>query len=305
MEFKLDTPLDQVLYALFIPYKERVTDVQKISNAMVSEGMITDESEIVNDHIAFRTLGVPNLGIASFEKIFLHYGYKKRDFYHFPAKKLDAYWYAPPEERYPRIFLSELRVQDLSNTAQYIIQKYTNAIKTDPVDSLDLDNSKEVGDFFHNPLWQLPTLAEYKTLAEESEYAAWVIYNRYYLNHYTISVQELGNGYDILEKFNGFLDSIGIKLNTSGGIVKTSPDGLLKQSSTVAKMIDAKFAEGEKAQISGSYVEFAERLPLPQFKNMPKKELKRQHLRDGFESANADKIFESTYNEQTRKDNLK
>ena len=35
---------------------------------------------IENDHIAFRTMGVPHLGIASFEKIFLHYGYAKRDF---------------------------------------------------------------------------------------------------------------------------------------------------------------------------------------------------------------------------------
>ena len=103
-----------------------------------------------------------------------------------------------------------------------------------------------------------------------------------------------------MEEFNAFLEDIGIILNTSGGKIKTSPDGLLKQSSTVAKMITATFAEGKEKEISGSYVEFAERLPLPEYQEIPKSELKREHRRDGFESSNADKIFESTYSSQTQ-----
>ena len=90
----------------------------KIVNAMLADGMIAAERDIENDHVAFRTLGVPHLGLASFEKIFLHYGYTKMDPYHFEKRKLDAYWYAPPEPKYPRIFISELRVQDLSETAR-------------------------------------------------------------------------------------------------------------------------------------------------------------------------------------------
>ncbi|MDC6352362.1 DUF1338 domain-containing protein [Zeaxanthinibacter sp. PT1] len=294
-----NTLFDTILEYLFSPYRERVPDVQKISRAMIQEGIIADEQEIVNDHIAFRTLGVPNLGIASFEKIFLHHGYTRRDYHHFPGKKLDAYWYAPPSEEYPRIFISELRVQDLSPTAQEIIGKYTGPITVDPVDRLDLDDPEQVGEFFHKPLWELPTLEEYNTLAEESEYAAWVIYNRYYLNHYTLSVHEFGEKYNTVEKFNHFLEGIGIKLNTASGKVKVSEDGLLKQSSTVAKMIRAEFAGGETQPIPGSYVEFAERLILPEFRDLPKNEIRREHRRDGFESANADKIFESTYREQT------
>ena len=155
------------------------------------------------------------------KKIFLHYGYRKMDPYYFSQKKLDAYWYAPPEDRYPRIFLSELRVADLSEQAQKVIERYTHPISADPVDQLDLNNVEAVGAFFHRPLWQLPTLEDYEQLLEESEYAAWVIYNRYYLNHYTISVHELGNGFHQLESFNDFLESIGITLNTSGGKIKT------------------------------------------------------------------------------------
>ncbi|WP_397363874.1 DUF1338 domain-containing protein [Olleya sp. R77988] len=293
--------LDKILNALFTPYKERVPDVNKITQAMVAKGLINDDSEILNDHIAFRTLGVPHLGIASFEKIFLHYGYKKKSSYVFDKKKLDAFWYEPPYSHYPRIFLSELRVSDLSKQAQNIISKYTSSIITDPVDAIDLNDYEKVGSFFYKPLWKLPSKEDYLLLLKESEYAAWVIYNRYYLNHYTISVHELPGQYSKLENFNTFLESIGITLNTSGGIVKTSKDGLLKQSSSVAKIIKAKFANDEEHMISGSYVEFAERLVLPEFKSIPKKKLTKEHRRDGFESANADKIFESTYLEQTTK----
>lgn len=299
MNTTIQTPLDGIMEALFVPYKKRVADVDKIVTSMVENGLIEGEDAIVNDHIAFRTLGVPNLGIASFEKIFLHHGYKRMESYHFEEKKLNAYWYAPLEERLPRIFISELRVGDLSEQAQQIIKHYTNGIHIDPVDQLDLDNLDQIGEFFYQPLWKLPVLEDYNTLLEESEYAAWVIYNRYYLNHYTISVHELANAYSSLENFNEFLESIGIILNTAGGKIKVSGDGLLKQSSSVAKMVEAEFANGIKTKIAGSYVEFAERLPLPEYKNIPQHQLTREQRRDGFEAANADKIFESTYTEQT------
>ena len=291
--------LDHIMESLFSPYRERVPDVGKIVEAMKTKGMIAKESEIENDHVAFRTLGVPHLGLASFEKIFLHYGYTKMDPYHFAKKKLDAFWYAPPHPKYPRIFISELRVNDLSDAAQAIIKKFTNPISSDPVDALDLNDVSQVGNFFHQPLWNLPSLAEYERLAEESEYAAWVIYNRYYLNHYTISVHELEE-YNTLEKFNAFLEGIGVRLNTAGGKIKVSPDGLLRQSSSVAEMLPATFSCGTTQDIPGSYVEFAERLPLAEYQHLPAKELTRKHRREGFEAGNADKIFESTFRAQTQ-----
>ncbi len=301
MNFDKKEGLDVILQGLFKPYLERVPDVKKISNAMVSNGLISSQDDIVNDHIAFRTLGVPNLGINSFEKIFLHYGYTKEDYFYFEGKKLDAYWYAPPSPEYPRIFISELRVQDLSKETQAIILKYTQEITVDPVDILNLNNGQEVGAFFYKPLWQLPSLEDYNALLAESEYASWVIYNRYYLNHYTISVHELPEKYNTVAKFNDFLESIGIRLNTAGGKIKTSADGLLKQSSTVAQMINATFLNNKQAKISGSYVEFAERLPLPEFASVSPSKLTREQRREGFESANADKIFESTFSSQTKK----
>lgn len=301
MNFETQKPLDIFLNMLFERYAQEVPAVRKITGALVTSGIIEGQNEIVNDHIAFRTLGVPHLGIASFEKIFLHQGYKKMDYYYFEAKKLNAYWYAPPSPEYPRIFMSELIVDKLSETAQKIILTYTGHIDKDPVDSLDLNNGTQIGEFFHQPLWQLPDISDYRLLLEESEYAAWVIFNRYYLNHYTISVHELKAGYHTLENFNGFVESLGLKLNTSGGKIKVSPDGLLRQSSTIAEMQDAVFANGETMQIAGSYVEFSERLILPEFAHLPTAEIKPVHRREGFETDNADKIFESTYITQTNK----
>ncbi len=300
MHFDEKKPIDIVLNDLFEHYRANVSDVDKITKALLERGVVQSQADIVNDHIAFRTLGVPNLGIASFEKIFLSFGYKKMDYYYFEGKKLDAYWYAPPADSYPRIFVSQLRVTELSQAAQEIILKYTAGITSDPVDQLDLNNGQQVADFLQKPLWDLPTSTEYETLLAESEYAAWVIYNRYYLNHYTISIHELKDGYNTLEEFNAFLESIGIKLNTSGGKIKTSDDNLLRQSSTVSALYDANFADGKTLEIAGSYVEFAERSVLPQFKDLTKAEIKREHRRDGFETNNADKIFESTYTSQIK-----
>lgn len=301
MLFSKKSNLEAILNGLFKSYFERVPDVKKITNAMIKKGWVSSQEDIINDHIAFRTLGIPFLGIGSFEKIFLKYGYQKKEFYSFDTKKLNAYWYAPPKPNLPRIFISELRVNDLSKTAQQIVQKYTHSISQDPLNNLDLSKVSEVIDFFHKPLWELPTLEDFDTLLNESEYAAWVIYNRYYLNHYTISVHELPDGFDSLKKFNEFLANLGIKLNDAGGIIKTSSDGLLLQSSSVAEMIKADFSDHKTKEIAGSYVEFAERKVLPEFQNINQNEISSKHRRDGFETANADKIFESTFVKQTKK----
>ncbi len=296
--------LDKVLEGLMTRYKERVPDVAAVIDALIKEGVIKTAADIENDHIAFRTIGVPFLGIQSLEKIFLYHGYKKMEPYFFPAKKLDAYWYAPPSPEYPRIFISELRVQELSEKAREIIHSYTDEIKADPVDAIDLNDAAAMDLFLHSGLWRLPSVEDFKALAAETEYAAWVIYNRYYLNHFTVSVHNLKEGYNTVADFNDFLERNGFKLNDSGSKIKMSADGNLLQSSTVAQMIDAEFAHGIVYRISGSYVEFAERKVLKEFADLPALEITRSHRREGFEASNADKIFESTYSSQTEKNNL-
>jgi hypothetical protein len=291
--------LQQVLNGLMTRYKQRVPDVSGIIQAMIKEKIINDPADIENDHIAFRTMGAKFLGIQSLEKIFLHYGYKKMDHYYFPEKKLDAYWYSPGNPSDPRIFISELRVNELTSKTRGIIKSYTDEVKSDPADKLDLNDAAAVDEFLHSGLWRLPTWEDYSALADESEYAAWTIYNRYYLNHFTISVHNLKDGYNTIQDFNNFIEKYGFVLNDSSGKIKRSPDEGLLQSSTVAHMINAPFAHSTEHRIPGSYVEFAERRVLPQFAHLQQSEIKKEHRREGFEAANADKIFESTYAAQT------
>lgn len=137
-----------------------------------------------------------------------------------------------------------------------------------------------------------------KLINRESEYAAWTLVNGYALNHVTISVHRLKSHLNKIKKLNQFLEEKGIKLNSEGGVLKVSPDGGLQQSSTVADSISFKFADGVTKSIPCSYIEFAERLVLPQYQNIPESEIQESHRRDGFEVGNADKIFESTFQEQ-------
>ena len=291
--------LNSVLDGLMTRYRQRVPDVQAIINKMIEKGLINSSDEIQNDHIAFRTMAVENLGIASLEKIFLYYGYERKDFYTFPVKKLTAYWYAPPSPGYPRIFISQLMVDQLSDNAAAVIRSYTSEVKKDPVDILNLDDAEQVDAFLHSPLWRSSNWQDYQVLRKESEYAAWVIYNRYYLNHFTISVHNLPEGFNTIAQFNNFLEENGFQLNNSGGKIKTSNDGLLIQSSTVAEMIDVTFSStnGKTVikKIPGSYVEFAERRPLTNDKDP------NSVRREGFEPGSANRIFESTYNKQTKR----
>jgi hypothetical protein len=93
-----------------------------------------DGDHICYDHFAFRTFGVDGYGIKSLAEFFTDFGYVPREELRFPAKKLRALWFSPPtNDGYtgtgvygplPRIFISELLVDELSPQSQDIIQKY-------------------------------------------------------------------------------------------------------------------------------------------------------------------------------------
>lgn len=257
---------------------------------------------ICYDHFAFRTFGVNGHGINSMAQLFLDFGYTKREELRFPAKKLKAYWFSPPASPHseggsgingplPRIFISELLVDQLSPEAQEIIMKYTSM---SGCGNKHAALSSSLGSL----TWEKPSYSEFQQLARESEYAAWTLVNGYALNHVTISVHQLTSHLKSINKLNQFIEENGFRLNTDGGTLKVSPDGLLLQSSTVADSIAFEFSDGMTETVPCSYIEFAERHVLPQYRSLPDNEVKEFHRRDGFEVGNADKIFESTSKEQ-------
>lgn len=261
-----------------------------------------DGEQICYDHLAFRTFGINDHGIESLARFFLDYGYTQREELRFPAKKLKALWFSPPTVPHydsgsgvngplPRIFISELIVDQLSTEAQEIIKKYINISGCG-------NKHASLASALGLLTWKEPLYSEFQTLARESEYAAWTLVNGYALNHVTISTHRLKSQLRNIKNLNQFLEENGFKLNSEGGVLKVSPDGLLRQSSTVADSFSFTFSDGVTESVPCSYIEFAERLVLPHYRDLPNEEVKEFHRRDGFEVGNADKIFESTSREQ-------
>ncbi|KAL5722608.1 2-oxoadipate dioxygenase/decarboxylase [Ranunculus cassubicifolius] len=276
------------------------------ANAILELVRSSDNAPICYDHFAFRTFGVDGHGISSMAKFFLDYGYSQREELRFPAKKLKALWFAPPttsestggsgvDGPLPRIFISELLVDEMSPKAQAIIKKY---IKMSGSGSSHATLASSLGSL----TWETPLYSDFQDLARESEYAAWTLVNGYALNHVTISTHRLKSHLKDIKSLNQYIEENGFKLNLEGGVLKVSPDGLLLQSSTVADSTKFQFADGVTEHVPRSYIEFAQRLVLPQFEHIPETEVEEFHRREGFEVGNADKIFESTSKEQlTRK----
>ncbi|ERN03779.1 uncharacterized protein LOC18431930 [Amborella trichopoda] len=294
--------LRNVLASMEEVYLNRNASAKAILNLVHS----CDGDHVSYDHFAFRTFGVDGYGIDSMAKFFLDFGYTTREELRFPAKKLKALWFSPPKNVHcpkeqgvmgplPRVFISELLVEEMSPHAQEIIKKYTKMSSCG-------NKYAALASALGSLTWEKPLYADYEQLSRESEYAAWTLVNGYALNHLTISVHSLKSHIRSINDLNRFIEANGFRLNTEGGILKVSPDGLLLQSSTVADSIPFEFADKITESVPCSYIEFAERLVLPNFEGLADEEIKEFHRRDGFEVGNADKIFESTSKDQlTRK----
>jgi hypothetical protein len=242
--------------------------------AMIKDLFEKQGETVMNDHVAFRTYGMSPIGLITLEKPILALGYKQFAPYRFESKKLNAVGYLHPKAEYPRIFLSELEVEALSEDAQSIIRRLVDQIDPSVVNNDDI--------LWSGPLWSPVSQKDYQTLLKESEYAAWVAALGIRPNHFTIAVNHLKKT-PSMEQVLDFVEAQGYAINESGGRVKGSPDVLLEQGSTMADKMEVEFADGIKQRIPTCYYEFARRYPTPD-----------GTLYNGFVAASADKIFEST-----------
>lgn len=255
---------------LWQDYIQMTPQAESISTALKSRG-----EKVLNDHVAFRTFNIGPARLEKLEPFILEMGYTRFEPYNFPAKKLDAVGYIPPQPNLPRIFVSELRVQELSKPAQDIIQNI--------VEQIDEKDVNDASIFWRGRLWSAPSYEDYQTLAAESEYAAWLSIIGLRANHFTIDINALTQITEVAE-MNEFIESMGYDINASGGRVKGSPAVLLEQSSTMASKAPLEFADGSTHTVTTCYYEFAKRY----FDD-------NGQLYQGFVAASADKIFESTH----------
>lgn len=234
---------------------------------------LTTDSEVVNDHVAFRTFSDCSVNLEFLKDIALSMGYSVQDTYDFTAKKLIAISFVHPDVKIPKMFISELERHKLSRSTQEILFKYCNQIQ--PVEA-----SPQV--FMSGRHWSMPTYDDYHTVLEESEYAAWLLAIGLRANHFTVSVNMLESTDSLLEVLQR-VEGAGYKINESGGRIKGTPDAFLEQGSTMADKISVTFSDDKEFYIPSCFYEFAKR-----YKDV------RGNLYQGFVAANADKIFEST-----------
>lgn len=228
--------------------------------------------KVLNDHIALRTFNHPRVGIDIMAKPFLESGYSYKGDYHFPEKKLYAKHYEHTDLTQPKIFISELKLEEFSPKLNSIINRMVDQIPKGAESAFDFVSGGRP--------WKV-SMEDYNTLMTESDYAAWVAAFGYRPNHFTVFINNLQKFSDIHD-LNDYLKAQGFKLNASGGEVKGTKEVFLEQSSTLANNIEVKFDDGSMT-IPACYYEFAKRYPLPDGK-----------LYQGFVAASADKIFEST-----------
>ncbi len=254
---------------LWADYVAMTPQAEKIKNAFEAEG-----ETVLNDHVAFRTLALEPIGLKALEPHLLKLGYTPYEPYNFEAKKLSAFGYLPPDPKMPRIFVSELRVHELSDSSQTILKGIAEEV--DPAKVADPSV------LWSGRLWDPVSWEDYQTLLAESEYAAWVASIGIRPNHFTIAVNYL-NKYPEVEDVLQVVEGLGYKINESGGRVKGSADVLLEQGSSLADRMEVPFAGDQVHEVPTCYYEFAKRYPTADGELYP-----------GFIAQSADKIFEST-----------
>ena len=233
----------------------------------------TEGSELPNDHIALRTFQDQRVGIKALEQVFTHSGYVAKDTYNFEAKKLFAQHYEHPDPAMPKVFISELLLQEFSPFLQETVNTILNSVDFSKVSAAEMVKMGRP--------WGLASKETYDKLRDESEYAAWLYVFGYRANHFTVDLSE-SKAFPTLQKANTFLEEKGFTLNASGGKVKGTPEQLLEQSSVLADVIEVEFQEGI-FKVPSCYYEFAKRYKMPN-----------GEFYGGFVAQSADKIFEST-----------
>ncbi|QSP94714.1 DUF1338 domain-containing protein [Marinobacter salinisoli] len=264
----MHTDLKELFDNLWENYKSVTPSADEIHRILGAE----EGQKIVNDHIALRTFNLAPVGLDALAEHFTSIGYKACGEYHFEAKKLYARHFEHPDPEAPKVFISELLVEEFSPELQTVVKDMVSQVKPEDVKA---DNF-----LYSGRHWDVD-YDTYRKLLEESEYAAWMAAWGYRANHFTVSINHLTQ-YQTVPEVNQLLKDSGYTVNASGGEVKGSPADLLEQSSTMADRIPVKFSDREET-IPSCFYEFALRYPKED-----------GTLYTGFVAASADKIFEST-----------
>lgn len=182
-----------------------------------------------NDHVAFRSLDLEPVA-----RLFEGLGWQRAGRYDFPDTHLDAIHLSKPGE--PRVFVSELRVGDLSPRARELLGRLPPA-----------PPPRASADWFVAPAVRFRE-AELLELERESQYAAWLCLFGREVNHFTASV-------DDIDVWAARLREAGVPMK---GDIEGEPGAALRQTATRAAPRTVRTLDGER-EWPYAYLELAQR----------------------------------------------
>jgi hypothetical protein len=302
----------QLWHLLWQDYRARVP-YARIYQQMIEDG----GGAIANDHIAFRSLRLTinpsganiQLGIPYLAQIAEALGYQAVEEYHFPAQCLYARHYSHPEQAtydLPKLFISELIVADLPETAAALIQETVQSgaqsgdftadyhLRLEAITKQDTPAAqraivKKMAHLFRRP-WSPPKQSALQTVNAISQYGAWVMVHGYSVNHFTgyVNRHQTEKYQTIAQTVAGLRQlNVPMKLELEGSITSG-----LCQTATQA-VIEPVWVQNDHSKAlmqipwPYAYYEIAERYQLKNASGAPV-------LFEGFLNTQAQHLFEMT-----------
>jgi hypothetical protein len=261
--------LERLFDGLWSEYRGRV------SHAAAYEKLLKDRGGVFrNDHVAFRTFATQARwsGIAAISRPFEALGYRAAGAYDFPDKSLSSLHFAPPSEGLPKLFISELRVWELSAKARGIVRAATarSAPGLSDVELAELADLPK-GAARRETLrrrwaaqlsrrWPAPKASDAAALERESQFGAWTLLHGHTVNHFTAAVHsQAAAGLEDLDATVAALKAAGVPMKPE---IEGEPGSKLRQSSTQAVVIPVEMRAGArvvKKPWTYAYFELAER----------------------------------------------
>lgn len=265
----------QLLERLWELYLGRVSYARKYVQLVSQKG-----GNIINDHIAIRTLnthtGEQPEGIRAIKHIIQILGYKPVENYKFTKKKLNAMHFEHSDEMFPKIFVSQLEVDQLPEWSQQMIHETVKdtpyllsneaiellqILKVDGVLTFEAAQVlvSNLVQYFKRP-WKIPNKEDILKLNDISQYAAWVLIHGNSINHFTafINYQNVDEWPDLETTCKGLKDA-GIPMKET---IEGEKGSKLQQSATLAvkEAVEVKTNEGiETMDWTYAYFELAQR----------------------------------------------
>lgn len=265
-----DNPRQQFAARLFDRlwhrYQSRVSYVQTYTRVIAQAG-----ATFFNDHIAFRTLAgqTPQAGIAHISRIFEALGYVAAGCYHFPDKHLGAIHYQHENRQFPKIFISELQVWQLSTETRRALRPSLERVRPAldieilarlaHLDSLPVEEQDELllilDHYFRQLPWPLPQRDDVVQVHRESQYGAWVLVHGFDVNHFTSLINSHAvPALDSIEKTIAALRAAGVPMKAE---IEGAPGSILRQSATEAVNTEVSVSSGtEEMRIPWTYAYF-------------------------------------------------